>query len=872
MLAIVFTDLVNSTLISSLLPGEDRAARDRSYIETIKAPHCHRLMAGLEAAGGRMVKDTGDGFLLVFDDPMKAVRWAMAVQRSHREDPIATPVGALEVKIGLHVGTPPANPIDPGDYIGQDVNVAARLCALPVGGQVMVSELIAVLVRGAQLADVAIHPHGDRELKGIGRVPVFELAQPGRRPGSLKQPAASPTNLPPPPEGFVGRNDLLEQVRAQMRAGGVTVLKGEGGMGKTMLALKAAHDARAEDELAGGVAWLNCELAPGREQCLRQMARVFFGDRMEEEPIDACERRIAEHLGRGDALVVFDNFETVYKDARVVHWLRDLRAPARALVTTRNLPAGFNGRVIRIDELRPAEARALFLERASRAGADPAGPEVDEICAAVGRQPLAIELLAARAAMVPLHRLLERVKKGADVIARTSDPDDGDRHRTAKLCIEWSFKDLSAPARDLLRRMCVLPDGASIGSITAVLGTEDWDEAAEELVAASVWRLSGRRWTMHPLVRSIALEQLGEGRGELERQAARSLARFLHERGAEARRHAADPAAIKGVIDWCAAELRNLVGAAEFAFAVGDWESVSRIATALFHIFQLRGHWSDAERLYTLSLAAARRSGDRAGQAEALNHLGWVYRQQGRWTEAEASHRESLPLWRAIGDPRGEGHTLKHLGRMLQVQGRLDESDDACRQALDLLRAAGDPVGEVRTLIYLGNIRRFQERWDQALATYEQALAVSRQVGDLYDEGEILRHLGRVHRRQGRRDEARLALQRSLTIWRAFDDRYNEALILDALGAVLRDEGHWAESEAMLQQGLAVFREFGDRRKEGGALLNLAELDAARGAQASALERGHQAIAILEGTQDQWLLDGARRFVAEMSRRQARPH
>jgi hypothetical protein len=66
MLAIVFTDLVNSTLITSLLPGEYRAARDRCSIETIKEPHCRRLMDGLEAAGGRLVKDTGDGFLLVF--------------------------------------------------------------------------------------------------------------------------------------------------------------------------------------------------------------------------------------------------------------------------------------------------------------------------------------------------------------------------------------------------------------------------------------------------------------------------------------------------------------------------------------------------------------------------------------------------------------------------------------------------------------------------------------------------------------------------------------------------------------------------------------------------------------------------------------
>lgn len=151
MLTIVFTDLVHSALITSLVPGDDRAARDRCYVQTIKAPHCHRLTAGLEEAGGRQVKDTGDGFLLVFDDPVKAAQWAMGVQQSHQDDPIRTPRGPLEVKIALHIGDPQPNPIDPRDYVGQDVNFAARLCDLPAGGLIIVSELMAAYVRNAQL-------------------------------------------------------------------------------------------------------------------------------------------------------------------------------------------------------------------------------------------------------------------------------------------------------------------------------------------------------------------------------------------------------------------------------------------------------------------------------------------------------------------------------------------------------------------------------------------------------------------------------------------------------------------------------------------------------------------------------------------------
>ena len=67
----------------------------------------------------------------------------------------------------------------------------------------------------------------------------------------------------------------------------------------------------------------------------------------------------------------------------------------------------------------------------------------------------------------------------------------------------------------------------------------------------------------------------------------------------------------------------------------------------------------------------------------------------------------------------------------------------------------------------------------------------------------------------------------------------------------------------MLRLALAVFQEFGDRRKEGGAVLNLARLAAARDEQAAAVDLGRQAVAMLEETEDQWLLGKARAFVTD---------
>ena len=155
--------------------------------------------------------------------------------------------------------------------------------------------------------------------------------------------------------------------------------------------------------------------------------------------------------------------------------------------------------------------------------------------------------------------------------------------------------------------MCVFPDGASIGAITAVLGTEDWDEAAEELVAASVWRLTGRRWTTHPLVRA------DRARSNWVTSAASSSA---GPPGACAIHLRIGPGQIRRLADRAGADQgdHRLVRCPSSATwsgppsspsppAIGT--SVSKIATALFQVFQIRGHWSDAEHLYTFSLAAA---------------------------------------------------------------------------------------------------------------------------------------------------------------------------------------------------------------------------------------------------------------------------
>nr|WP_299415428.1 CHASE2 domain-containing protein [Acaryochloris sp. IP29b_bin.148] len=186
---IVFTDLVSSTAIKQAMPGANVTDRNQQYFETILQPHRQRVEASLAAFGGCIIKTEGDGFLMSFPGAMQAVQWSVALQQHHETDPIDTPLGPLRIRIGMHTGSPLMDAED-HDYIGQEVDYAYRISDLADGGQILLSEVSAVLLRNAGLIDTSVYSHGYFHLKGIGSVPIFEILWDSRQPQPLRSPAS----------------------------------------------------------------------------------------------------------------------------------------------------------------------------------------------------------------------------------------------------------------------------------------------------------------------------------------------------------------------------------------------------------------------------------------------------------------------------------------------------------------------------------------------------------------------------------------------------------------------------------------------------------------------------------------------------------
>lgn len=159
----MFTDIVDSTRLKGLMPGDTSARRDAHFRQEIKAVHDRIVLACVEDSGGYMVNPTGDGFCFTFVDAEEAVLCALRIQRNLQLQPIETPLGPLLVRIGLHTGI--AGPTG-GDYIATMMDKAARVQGKADGGEILISNQTWTLIAD-RIFGVIAEKEGTFDLKGL---------------------------------------------------------------------------------------------------------------------------------------------------------------------------------------------------------------------------------------------------------------------------------------------------------------------------------------------------------------------------------------------------------------------------------------------------------------------------------------------------------------------------------------------------------------------------------------------------------------------------------------------------------------------------------------------------------------------------------
>ncbi len=359
-------------------------------------------------------------------------------------------------------------------------------------------------------------------------------AVPTDRPATPRAADVARPPLPAPPTSFVGRAGEAAAVVALLARDDVRLvtLTGPGGVGKTRLALRAAHELAAG--FADGAAFIDLTPLTEPDLVAPTVATALGVRAAGDRPI---AERLVEALRDRDLLLVLDNFEQVVEAAPLVAGLLAACPRLTALVTSREplrlsaehvfsvpplgVPEADAGAMV--DATAHSDAFRLFVERARSARSDFAvtaanTPMIAEIVRHLDGLPLAIELAAARVATLPPRALLARLEHRLPLLAdgpRDAEP----RHRTMRDAIAWSNELLSAAEQTAFRRLAVFVDGCALEAIEAVLGPgADALAIVPSLVGKSLLRQEEGpdgepRFRMLETIREFGLEQLG-ARGE----------------------------------------------------------------------------------------------------------------------------------------------------------------------------------------------------------------------------------------------------------------------------------------------------------------------------------------------------------------------
>ena len=669
------------------------------------------------------------------------------------------------------------------------------------------------------------------------------LAAPG---GIVGAPAGilRPAQLPADIGDFTGRESHVAYLCTLLLGGNATsgpgavriaVVNGAGGLGKTTLAVHAAHQVSAEfpdGQLYVDLLGASPQAATPGEVLARFLRDLGIeGDKIPARDDERAALFRSALTGRR-VLILLDNA----KDAAQVRPLLPGSSSCAVLVTTRNRTSDLASmRFVDLDVLEDTEALALFsrIVGPERAAAEPdATAEVLVACAGL---PLAIRICAARLAKRRQWRIATLADRLRNQHRRLDELKVGDLAVRASFQVSYDSLRPSVGGVDPARifRLLGLWQGASIsGAAAAALVGAPEDEIAdalEMLVDVNLLESPAPDWyRFHDLLRVYAIERAEADEPEAVRNeaVARLLSWYLST--AEAAADAISPQRYRvpreGADDypplsfgsatealaWYPLERANIVSATRQAATAGLHVIALRLPPTMSPVFNRFSNWADLVTTHRVAMGSAGIAGDRAGEAWVLNQLGYALATL-RDGEAFEHLEHALAIRRELGDFGGEAQTAIALATAhLTMHGPSEDALRYMQHAVDLLQPAGATSMLATALNNLGEVYLGLGNLAAAEDCYIQARDISRDTGG-YVEGHALHNLGRVYQSLGRLDEAVASFEGARRRHRASGTLFGEARALKHLGELHTQTGDLDGARTSLAEALRIFEQIGDQ-------------------------------------------------------------
>jgi tetratricopeptide (TPR) repeat protein len=606
----------------------------------------------------------------------------------------------------------------------------------------------------------------------------------------------------------------------------ISAIEGMAGVGKTQLAIRAAHHlVRAghfrDVQLHVNLRGFDAERPAADPSAILEAFLRQLGVPVRQIPATRDERAamFRDRLRDRHALILLDNAA----DEDQVRDLIPAGPTCLVLITSRrSLTALDNAAPHPLDVFSESESLDLLarIAGAERVAAEPAAAaDIAEYC---GHLPLAVSLAAARLRSRPawtLRHLADKLRDG-----RLNAIHSGGRG--LRPAFHLSYEELAEPLRRIFRLLGHHPGPDTTPAQLAALADITTDEAEDALEQLQDEHLVTQptigRYELHDLLRLLAVE-LAAAEPEPDPAAPLTrLATWCVASGYAAAvaintpnltGRAPETASFEDydeALTWFDRERNTLAAVQRAAAEAGLHEHVWQLAEARKHFFVLRRHLDEFLTAQQLAVAAARAAGDRRTEAAMLSALGGVYWMTERLDESEDCCRQARRLHQELGDVRGEAAVLMSQGIVHNQRGNHEGSVDLITRALDLLdgpdtlklramalvnRAVVDKhgpgrrpraVSELREALAifrqfddrhneafaLGNIADFllmDADLDTALDLYGEQRELGRQLGDAYIEAEALRGTGDVHAAADRTADARQAWSEALARYEQID-------------------------------------------------------------------------------------------------------